>query len=159
MPASTGTPLNACVYFNMILFSQIMQVMKDKKYILVVTTSVTNRQGSRQEGILLLLILNFWNGLLQEFTKSMNRQIFGLLIPCIKSVDSLFHTCISPVPHLYIEWLCMFKVDIVNEVSSIFEKINDRRMAVPWYTGLSPPRLEDISTDTTVFVIFINYKY
>lgn len=76
-----------------------------------------------------------------------------LLIPCMAPVESLLPACTSKVANQYLTCLNIFVFEIIIIFNSPFWKFIERRLSVPWFTGLSPPRCVSISNDTTVFVL------
>jgi len=106
--------------------------------------NLTNQQGSGW-GFVSAVFAYILNWLFWLYFESVNKKIFCLYNPCIKSVDSLFLACSSPVARLYLAFIIRSAgfagmKDAVRNTSSVFVKFIDRRMAVPWFTGLSPPR-------------------
>jgi hypothetical protein len=121
-----------------------------RDYILQEKESEANQQRCGWGFISKIFVITM-NWLCKVCIEYVINQTFRLYIPRIMSVESLLLACCSPVARPFLVcfiWLGGFSCMSVKagDASSVFEKFNDRRLAVPWYTGLSPPRMETLQT-------------
>lgn len=113
--------------------------MKHENCILQKTKQVKNSQGCRRENTL-YFIMPFSFFALFACARLLIACV-RLLIPCCSPVDSLLLACTSTIADQYLTcWKFFIPVNIIIHIS-FFWKFIERRFAVPWYTGLSPPRL------------------